>query len=96
MKNLKSLTLLAALVSACATFDATPPPEYTVYILNLKDKKLMGKSESTDLQLTTCEDSLESKAQCFVFLKKDYEKLMKDFVERDIKVKACEALPPLQ
>ena len=92
--KLKSLILLVGLAS-CSSFDPTPPPEYQVYILRVKENKLNAKTELGDLPLTVCADTSDSKANCYVFLKKEYQKLMHDLVERDIKLKACEAVPPL-
>lgn len=74
MNLLLVLILLGGLSSACSTLKVN----YPVYVLRVKEGKLNAHEEKDDLPLSVCDDTAQSKANCYVILRGDYIRLMRD------------------
>jgi hypothetical protein len=77
------LSLGLALV-ACAS------REYKVYVLSTKDQTLRGPELRDDLPISVCDETPQSKANCYVMLRAEYIKLRNDLIEYKRRLQACE------
>lgn len=75
---------LGLVLVSCASF------KYNVYVLKYREGKLNGKTEAKDLPISVCDDTPNSKANCYVMLRADYLLMRSDWIEMDKRLKACE------
>lgn len=75
---------LGLVITACASFN------YTVYVLKYREGRLNAKDPSKDLPISVCDDTPNSKANCYVMLRSDYALLRSDYIEMQKRLKACE------
>lgn len=85
MTKLFIMLMLAVGLSSCTTLSYHP------YVLRLKDQKLNAHEAKDDLPLSICDDTVDSKANCYVFRRVDYENLMRDLAEKTEELKACQS-----
>ncbi len=80
-KLMRLFLLLISLgaLSSCST--RIDPPKYKVYVLRLEEKMLFAHEAKDDLPLGVCGDTGESKANCWVFRRDEYLRLMRDLIE---------------
>ena len=75
---------MGLILTACASFD------YNVFVLRYKEGKLNSKDPKNDLPISICDDTPQSKANCYVLLRADYIQVRSDFIEMQRRLKACE------
>lgn len=76
MRVLSTLMSLAGL-SACVSH-----LQYPIYVLNVKEQKLYAHDSKNDLPISVCEETPQSKANCYVILRGDYIRLRRDLAEK--------------
>ena len=75
---------LGLVLVSCASFN------YTVYVLKYREGKLNAKDPKNDLPISICDDTPQSKANCYVMLRADYMQIRADYIELQRRLKACE------
>lgn len=81
MKRFLQLIVLVGLVDCTSV---QPSIDYRVYVLNLKEQKLWANDSKDDLPISVCNDTLQSKANCYIFLREEYIKLRRDLVNQSL------------
>jgi hypothetical protein len=64
--------------------------QYTVYVLRFREGKLNARVAKDDLPISVCDDTAQSKANCYVILRSEYQKLLRDMAEKDRLLSACQ------
>ncbi len=72
------LALIGMLGLSCAH-----RPKYPIYVLRYKEGKLNAHNPKDDLPISVCDDTAQSKANCYIILRGDYIRLMRDFTEKN-------------
>lgn len=88
-KRLIKLCLILILLiglSACRSTE----PLYKVYVLRASEEKLKAHDEKDDLPISVC----DTKGACYVLLRDEYAKAMKDTAELRLRLDACEKRTP--
>lgn len=85
MKHFLLGLLMGLSVLSCAT------RSYQVYNLRYRQGRLNDlKDSSKDLPISVCDDTIQSKANCYVLLRADYIKFRSDFIEIQQQLAACQ------
>lgn len=79
------MLILAVVLEGCATL-----PVYPVRVLHTKEHMLYAHDPKDDLPESVCDDTPQSKANCYVLLRADYIRWARDFAEKDANLKACQ------
>lgn len=83
MRELKILLILIVLsLNSCTSFK----PLYTAYILRNSENKLKATDPKNDLPSSVC----DAPGSCYVILKDEYARAMKDAAELRIRLIDCE------
>lgn len=91
MKKTKSTIVFAMLIAMAALIScASTELQYRYFVLRSKEQKLNAKDPKDDLPLSICDDTPESKAQCYVIRRDEFSKILRDLAEKDQRLKACE------
>lgn len=75
---------LGLVLLSCASF------KYNVYVLRYREGKLNHKKPEKDLPISVCDDTPQSKANCYVMLRGDYQLLRADYIDMERRLEACE------
>lgn len=68
--------------------------QYKVYVLKYRQGMLFAHLPKDDLPISVCDDTAQSKAMCYVVLKDEYAKMLRDAAEKDRLLQACEKKNP--
>lgn len=69
---------------ACASFP------YRHYVLHYRQGVLSAHDPKDDLPISVCDDTIRSKANCWVMLEADFTQLQKDMIEQKKELDACQ------
>lgn len=75
---------LGLLVVACAS------RSYPVYVLRYREGRLNAHESKNDLPISVCDDTAQSRANCYVMLRSDYIKLSSDLIEIKNQLASCQ------
>lgn len=84
MKNFIIGLFVGLACISCATV------QYQVFVLKYREGMLYAHDQKNDLPISVCDDTPQSKANCYVVLRSEYQKMIRDMTEKDRRLKECE------
>lgn len=84
MRNIALGILVSLLFVSCTS------RSYNYYVLRYREGRLNAHDPKDDLPISVCDDTVQSKANCYVVLRAEYIKIQSDLIEYRRQLAACQ------